>query len=73
MGGGGLGDSCVGEGLGVDDERNFWDRGDLVTAGKEKSGDGRSSQGGNGSISPGVEILVYSRGEGWKALTSGQG
>jgi hypothetical protein len=43
VGGGGLGDSCVGEGLGVDDERNFWDRGDLVTAGKEKSWDGRSS------------------------------
>jgi hypothetical protein len=43
VGGGGLGDSCVGEDLGVDDERNFWDRGDLVTAGKEKSWDGRSS------------------------------
>jgi hypothetical protein len=53
--GGCLADSCLGEDLRVDDERYFWDRGDLVTAGKEESWDGRSSQGGNGSISPEVE------------------
>lgn len=48
---GSLGDGGVGEDLRVDNERNFWDLGDLVTTGKEESRDGGGSQGRGSSKS----------------------
>jgi hypothetical protein len=39
------GDGGTSEDLRVDDKRNLWDGGDLVTTGKEESWDGRSSEG----------------------------
>lgn len=48
-GGLGLGDSGVLEGLGLNDEGDFGDAGDTVTAGEQKRRNGRSSQGRGGS------------------------
>ena len=50
--GGGLGIGGTVEGGGVDDKGNLGDGGDLVTAGEEERGDGRSSQSGSGSETP---------------------
>jgi hypothetical protein len=46
--GGSSGNGSTGEDLGVNNERNFWDGGDLVTTGEEESWNGRSSKGRNG-------------------------
>lgn len=48
-GGLGLGDSGALEGLGLNDEGDFGDAGDTVTAGEQKRRNGRSSQGRGGS------------------------
>lgn len=48
----GLDDSIVLEGLGVDDQWDFWDVGNAVTTGEKKGGDGGGSNGGCGSESP---------------------
>ena len=53
-GSGGACDRGVGEDLGVDHERNFWDGGDLVTAGEEEGWDGGCSQGGSSCETPGI-------------------
>lgn len=50
---GSAGDGGIGEDLGVDDEGNLWDGGDLVTTGKEEGWDGRGSQGRGGCETPG--------------------
>ena len=47
-GSGGLGNGTVSEGSRGNDERNLRDGGDVVTAGKEKSSGGRSSESGGG-------------------------
>lgn len=50
-------DSSTGEYLGVDDQRNLWDGGNLVATGEEESWDRGSSQGRGGSETPeGVSI-----------------
>lgn len=49
----GLGNGSVGESGRRNDERNLRDGGDLVTAGKEKSGAGRGSDGGSSGETPG--------------------
>lgn len=55
---GGLGIGRTVESGGVDNQRNLGDGVDLVATGKEKRGDGRSSQGGSGSETPRV-LLVF--------------
>lgn len=50
--GGRLRDGGVLEDLGVDDERDLGHAGDLVATGKEEGGDGRGSEGRDGSKAP---------------------
>jgi hypothetical protein len=59
-GSGGLGDSGAGENLGVDDQWDLWDRGDLVTTGEEEGWDGRGSEGGSSreTLLAQVDLLV---------------
>jgi hypothetical protein len=57
--GGGARDSSAGEDLGVDDQRDLGDVGDLVAAGQEEGGDGGGGEGRDGSEAPGGGMLVY--------------
>lgn len=56
----GAGDGGTLEDLGVDDERDLGDGGDLVAAGEEEGGDGRGSQGRDGceALLAEVDLLV---------------
>ena len=51
--GSGARDGGAGEHLGVDDQGNLGDVGDLVATGQEESGDGRGGKGRDGSEAPG--------------------
>jgi hypothetical protein len=57
--GGGARDGGAGEDLGVDDQRDLGDVGDLVAAGQEEGGDGGGGEGRDGSEAPGGGMLVY--------------
>jgi hypothetical protein len=70
--GGGFGDAGTLEHLGVHDEWDFGNGGDLVTAGEEESRDGRSSQGRDGCESPEIWLGLLQAGLRLR-LTSDQG
>jgi hypothetical protein len=57
-GGLGLGDSGALEGLGLNDEGDFGNVGDTVTAGEQKRRNGRSSQGRGGSEASAIQNLA---------------
>lgn len=72
---GGLLQDTIGEGGAGDDEGNLRDGTDAVTAGEEKGGAGRSSDGGNGGETPGKMLVSRFGSLSWFAVlrTSGQG